>query len=47
METVNTEGMAFYAKQRLMDFDKGIELECQSNPLPICLKPLVVQKVTT
>lgn len=46
METVNTEGLPFYAKQRLMDFDKGIQVECQSNPLPICLKPLVIQKCT-
>jgi hypothetical protein len=46
LETVNTEGLPFYAKQRIMDYDKGIEVECQSNPLPICLKPLVVQKVT-
>jgi hypothetical protein len=47
METVNTEGLPFYAKQRLMEFDKGIQVECQSNPLPLCLKPLVVQQVTT
>jgi hypothetical protein len=47
METVNTEGMPFYAKQRLMEFDKGIQVECQSNPLPICLKPAVIQKLTT
>lgn len=46
LETVNTEGLPFYAKQKLMDYDKGIELECQSNPLPICLKPKVIQKVT-
>jgi len=46
METVNTEGLAFYAKQRYLDYDKGIEIECQSNPLPICLKPNVIQKVT-
>lgn len=46
METVNTEGLPFYAKQRLMEFDKGIEVECQSNPLPICLKPAVIQKLT-
>jgi len=46
METVNTEGLPFYAKQRLMDFDKGIQVECQANPLPICLKPLVIQKLT-
>lgn len=47
METINTEGLPFYAKQKLMDYDKGIEVECQSNPLPICLKPAVVQKLTT
>jgi hypothetical protein len=46
VETVNTEGMPFYAKQMMMEYDKGIKIECQSNPLPICLKPLVVQKVT-
>ena len=46
LETVNTEGMQFYAKQEVMRFQKGIELECQSNPLPICLKPLVIQKMT-
>ena len=46
METVNTEGMPFYAKQRLMEFEKGIQVECQSNPLPICLKPAVIQKLT-
>jgi hypothetical protein len=47
IETVNTEGLPFYAKQKLMDYDKGIDVECQSNPLPICLKPGVVQKLTT
>jgi hypothetical protein len=47
LETVNTEGLPFYAKQKLMDYDKGIDVECQSNPLPICLKPAVVQKLTT
>jgi hypothetical protein len=46
METVNTEGMPFYAKTKLMDYDKGVEVEIQSNPLPICLKPLVIQKLT-
>jgi hypothetical protein len=47
METINTEGLPFYAKQRLLEYDKGIEVECQSNPLPICLKPAVIQKLTT
>jgi hypothetical protein len=47
METVNTEGLPFYAKQRLMEFDKGVQIETQMNPLPICLKPSVIQKLTT
>ena len=46
IETVNTEGMAFYAKQKPMDYDKGIDIECQSNPLPICVKPAVIRKIT-
>lgn len=33
VETVNTEGLPFYAKQVMMKFDKGIEGEAQSNPL--------------
>ncbi len=46
IETVNTDGLPFYAKQERMKYDKGIELECQSNPLPICLKPACVQQLT-
>lgn len=46
METVNSVGQSFYAKQERMKFDKGIEVECQSNALPVCLKPVVVQKLT-
>lgn len=46
LETVNTEGLPFYAKTKLMDYDKGVDVEVQSNPLPICLKPLVIQKLT-
>jgi len=46
METVNTEGLPFYAKQERMKYDKGIEMECQSNLLPICLKPKIIQKLT-
>jgi hypothetical protein len=33
VETVNTEGLPYYAKQELMKFGKGIEGEAQSNPL--------------
>ena len=44
IETVNTIGLPRYAKQKIMDFDKGVQLHTQSNPLPICLKPRAVIK---
>lgn len=39
METVNTIGLPYYAKQQLMDFNKGVEIETQSNPITICTRP--------
>lgn len=39
METVNTQGLPRYAKQEPMRFNRGIELEVQSNPLSICTRP--------
>ena len=44
METVNTIGLPYYAKQELMDFGKGVELEAQSNPINICTLPESVIK---
>lgn len=41
METVNTTGLAYYAKQEPMPFNKGIMVEAQSNPLSICTRPAV------
>lgn len=38
METVNTMGSPYYAKQERMAFDKGVDIETQSNP--ICLNTL-------
>ena len=38
METVNTTGLPYYAKQERMAFDKGVILESQSNP--VCLNTL-------
>ena len=38
METVNTTGLPYYAKQEVMPFNKGVMLESQSNP--ICLNTL-------
>lgn len=45
-ETVNTIGLPFYAKQELMRFGKGVELESQSNPLSICTRPRAVIELT-
>ena len=39
MEAVNTPGKPMYAKKQNMDFDKGVELEMQSNPLFMCTRP--------
>ena len=45
-ETVNTPGLPYYAKQRLLEFDRGIQLEVQSNPLNLCTRPRAVIKLT-
>jgi len=46
METVNTIGLPIYAKQERMDFDRGIRLHTQSNPLCLCLRPRALVKGT-
>lgn len=46
METINTRGKRFYAKQRRIEFDKGVELHTQSNTLAICTRPDAVIKST-
>jgi hypothetical protein len=46
METVNTMGVAYYAKQEAMQFGKGIMVEAQSNPISICTRPAVPVKLT-
>lgn len=46
METVNTPGKRFYARQERMAFNKGVELHTQSNVLTICKRPdLVIKSV--
>lgn len=46
VETVNTRGKLLYAKQERMKFDRGIELESQSNALFMCTMPGVLKKGT-
>lgn len=45
IETVNTIGLPFYAKQERMAFDRGISINTQSNPLCICTKPRTLLKL--
>lgn len=46
-ETVNTLGKPLYAKQKMLDFDTGVELHTNSNPLHVCIRPTTLHKMTT
>lgn len=39
IETVNSEGLPKYAKAKIMDFERGYEIEVQSNPINLCTRP--------
>ncbi len=42
IETVNTMGKKYYAKQMRKDFDRGIDIHAQTNPLPLCNRPALL-----
>lgn len=42
METVNTNGVPYYAKQELMRMGKGVEVEAQTNPIFFNTQPNAV-----
>lgn len=42
METVNTIGKPYYAKQEPMRMNTGVELHAQTNPLYVCTRPSVL-----
>lgn len=44
VETVNTMGQRFYARQEPLKFNKGVELHTQSNILAMCTRPSSVIK---
>lgn len=46
METVGTLGLPYYAKQQMKDFNRGVDIHTQSNPLPMCVRPGVLVKGT-
>lgn len=45
METVNTEGLPYYASREMMEHNKGIEVETQSNPLHLVTRPNAIIKL--
>ncbi len=45
-ETVNTVGLPYYAKGKPKDFDKGWDMEAQSNPLNLVTRPAAIIKLT-
>lgn len=46
VETANTVGLPYYAKQEARKFNRGIDIHTQSNPLPLCHRPAVLVKGT-
>lgn len=44
MDTVNTEGEWLYARQAMKDFNRGVDLWFESNPLPYCARPNLLVK---
>ncbi|CAH1044554.1 major capsid protein [Halomonas sp. TD01] len=39
MDTVNTLGLPLYSSSKMLDHNKGVELEAQSNPAHLCTRP--------
>ncbi len=46
VETVGTVGLPYYAKQEMGRMGKSVDVEAQSNPLPLCTRPKAVIKLT-
>ncbi|MDR1037300.1 MAG: major capsid protein [Deltaproteobacteria bacterium] len=47
IDTVNTLGQPYYARQETMPGNRGIQLFAQSNTLPICCRPALLVEVKT
>nr|WP_255218987.1 major capsid protein [Paraburkholderia kururiensis] len=45
METVNTVGLPYYAKQEILPFAKGVALEAQSNPIHLPTRPKAIVRI--
>ncbi len=46
IEAVNTPGIPLYVKQAMEKMGRWVDLHIESNPLPMCLRPAVLVKVT-
>ena len=46
VETANTVGLPFYAKQEMRKMGRGVDLHAQTNPLCICTRPKSLVKGT-
>lgn len=46
IEAVNTPGISLYVKQVMENMGRWVDLHIESNPLPLCLRPGVLVKVT-
>ncbi|WP_269497243.1 major capsid protein [Castellaniella sp. S9] len=46
VETANTIGLPYYAKQEVKPLGKGVDIEVQSNPISLCTRPTAVVKLT-
>lgn len=46
IEAANTVGQPYYAKQDIQKFERGIDVQTQSHPLPICKRPELLIKAT-
>lgn len=46
IETVNTKGLEMYAKQTMDSRGRWVDIDTQSNPLPLCRRPGVLVKGT-
>jgi len=46
VEAVNTPGIPLYVKQAMEKMGRWVDLHIESNPLPLCMRPGVLVKVT-
>jgi hypothetical protein len=46
IEAANTPGIPLYAKQAIEKMGRWVDIHIESNPLPLCLRPAVLVKVT-